>query len=470
MDTNYYPKPIDTSAVKKSPEIESLIERLAANAHDVWAEKRVAEGWTFGTEKDPAIKATPFLVPYAALPESEKETDRVVVRGTIEAAAALGWRIESPIGESGSLDPAAAADLKTWEENLGRELSDASEGGARSLTFDMDDKPEMASLKPDHFPRLKAAFQHLQDTVFREWQRADADALRLQKKHRLVALLAIWPGTLAIICAILQLWSERILPEAMSILGLMEITAVAIAGVAVALGLWLHLHHGWLAHRQRAERLRVLKFHSLSWPELWCDFDAWKARVQREVSTLCSLTSHEAKAWAMEQDIVRPELPSPPGCAVPPADFRALATPYGVKRLQFQQRYFDFQSRKAGHRSWIVDRKIAVWVFGLSVFVVLIHGMHLIHHAGVEICLIALAALLPVLGFGFRAWIAAFEAPRSRNLYRAKARALDAFIERNRADATDIMRTFQHIAHGEYFFANEHREWCRLQMEAEWFV
>jgi hypothetical protein len=41
--------------------------------------------------------------------------------------------------------------------------------------------------------------------------------------------------------------------------------------------------------------------------------------------------------------------------------------------------------------------------------------------------------------------------PRSRNLYRPRARALDAFIERNRADATDNMRTFQHIAYGEHF-------------------
>jgi hypothetical protein len=292
----------------------------------------------------------------------------------------------------------------------------------------------------------------------------------LQKKHRLVAVLAIWPGTAAIICAILQLWSEQISPGATSVLGIIEISAVAIAGAAVGLGLWLHLHHGWLAHRQRAERFRILKFTSLSWPELWSDFAAWKARIQCEVGSVCSVTSHGAKAWAMEQDIVHPELPSPPGCHVPTADCRALAVLYGVRRLQFQQRYFDFQSRKASHRSWIVDRKIALWVLGLSVFVVLLHATHLIHHAGGEICLIALAALLPVLGFGFRAWIAAFEAPRSRNLYRAKARALDAFIESNRADATDIIRAFQNIAHGEHFFANEHREWCRLQMEAEWFV
>jgi hypothetical protein len=172
----------------------------------------------------------------------------------------------------------------------------------------------------------------------------------------------------------------------------------------------------------------------------------------------------------MDQDVVRPELPLPPCCRVPAADCRALAAFYGVKRLQFQRSYFDLQSRKAGHRSWIVDRKIALWVLGLSVFVVLLHSTHLIHHAGAEICLIALAALLPVLGFGFRAWTAAFEAPRSRNLYRAKARALDAFIERNCADAGDTTRTLQHIAYGEHFFSNEHREWCRLQMEAEWFV
>ena len=99
------------------------------------------------------------------------------------------------------------------------------------------------------------------------------------------------------------------------------------------------------------------------------------------------------------------------------------------------------------------------------------HGAHATaNELTLEILGIALAAVLPVIGFGFRAWLAAFEAPRSRNLFRAKALAIDDYIARGNAGATSVNQTLNHIAYSEHFFNNEHREWCRLQMEAEWFV
>jgi hypothetical protein len=89
----YKPRPIDTSHVTLTPEVRELTEQLAENAHDVWAVKRKAEGWTYGPKKDGDLKQTPLLVPYDKLPDSEKQYDRDLALETLKAILALGYRI-----------------------------------------------------------------------------------------------------------------------------------------------------------------------------------------------------------------------------------------------------------------------------------------------------------------------------------------------------------------------------------------
>lgn len=90
----YTPAPIDTSAAELSPELEELLERLAAHNHDVWAQQRLAEGWTYGPKRNDDRKEHPCLVPYDQLPESEKEYDRQTACQVLKAVLALGWRLE----------------------------------------------------------------------------------------------------------------------------------------------------------------------------------------------------------------------------------------------------------------------------------------------------------------------------------------------------------------------------------------
>ena len=90
----YEPRPIDTSRVELDQELQQLTERLAENAHDHWARRRMAEGWTFGRVRDDAAKKHPDLVPYDQLTEPEKEYDRETAMQTLRAMIALGWRIE----------------------------------------------------------------------------------------------------------------------------------------------------------------------------------------------------------------------------------------------------------------------------------------------------------------------------------------------------------------------------------------
>ncbi len=110
--SHYDPKPIDNSDIELSKQLEPLIERLAENNHDLWAVGRVGEGWKHGPRRDEEKRETPFLVPYAELPESEKDYDRRMAVETLKSIVHFGGNIEPPrtIHDSGSIDYA----LETW--------------------------------------------------------------------------------------------------------------------------------------------------------------------------------------------------------------------------------------------------------------------------------------------------------------------------------------------------------------------
>ena len=89
----YVPHPIDVDDVPLDGNLDELQEAIAENAHDVWAEARIREGWTYGRERDDKNKKHPDLVPYTALPDSEKEYDRIMAFNTIKLVKKLGFDI-----------------------------------------------------------------------------------------------------------------------------------------------------------------------------------------------------------------------------------------------------------------------------------------------------------------------------------------------------------------------------------------
>lgn len=90
---NYIPQPIDTTAIKLPKELMNLAEEMAKNVHEVWAAGRIAQGWTYGEERDDAQKKHPCLVPYEELPESEKEYDRNTSIETLKFIIMNGYKI-----------------------------------------------------------------------------------------------------------------------------------------------------------------------------------------------------------------------------------------------------------------------------------------------------------------------------------------------------------------------------------------
>lgn len=95
MKTNdYQPHPVDTSTVNLPIELIKLAELMAENVHEVWAATRVAQGWTYGSERNDADKKHPCLVPYDQLPEEEKVYDRNTSIETLKFIISKGFEIK----------------------------------------------------------------------------------------------------------------------------------------------------------------------------------------------------------------------------------------------------------------------------------------------------------------------------------------------------------------------------------------
>jgi ryanodine receptor 2 len=72
MNKNYIPQPVDTDDIRLPEELSDLVEQMAKNVHEVWAQSRMEQGWTWGAERSDALKQHPCLVAYENLPEVEK--------------------------------------------------------------------------------------------------------------------------------------------------------------------------------------------------------------------------------------------------------------------------------------------------------------------------------------------------------------------------------------------------------------
>lgn len=93
MKKNYVPQPLDTSEIKLNEDLAPLVEQIAKNVHEVWAQNRLREGWVYGEERSDALKTHPCLIPYEELPEVEKAYDRDTALGTLKLICKLGFKI-----------------------------------------------------------------------------------------------------------------------------------------------------------------------------------------------------------------------------------------------------------------------------------------------------------------------------------------------------------------------------------------
>jgi hypothetical protein len=272
------------------------------------------------------------------------------------------------------------------------------------------------------------------------------------------------------------------MPQWRGVVATLEVASAIAAVAAVLGGITAKVNHKWLLHRHVAERLRMLKFEALGRPEFWCaELDQWSAWLRHRCTEVLGVASiQEVADWA-RSGAAEPLEPPVPAHRLPEAEMRVATIYYRVKRVLYQAAYFDRQRAKSAQEShWL--HRLAFPMFVATMIAVIGHfaADYVAHHQdsddareawhAVGVWAMAAAALFPVIGLGVRAWLGAFERVRIASLFEAKNRALLATAGTMRTDAGDCATTMHHVAHVEHFLENEHREWLRLLLDAEWFL
>jgi len=82
----------DTEQLQFDPDQVTLMARME---HDNWCQRKKAQGWRCGDEKDSEKKTNPALLPWEELPEGEREKNRDFIRGLPRLLTQAGFQIES---------------------------------------------------------------------------------------------------------------------------------------------------------------------------------------------------------------------------------------------------------------------------------------------------------------------------------------------------------------------------------------
>ncbi|KAL5105243.1 Ryanodine receptor 2 [Taenia crassiceps] len=100
QSNGYKPQPLDLSAIRLSSRLETLVDELAENTHNIWAKDRIHQGWTYGSTEDNTQKRSPHLVPYSEVNSTIKKMNRESATDAVKTLLAYGYVIEPVSGES----------------------------------------------------------------------------------------------------------------------------------------------------------------------------------------------------------------------------------------------------------------------------------------------------------------------------------------------------------------------------------
>jgi hypothetical protein len=334
--------------------------------------------------------------------------------------------------------------------------------------YDIVDTEEELSL----YRPLRDVLIFCRDAFFSIYKEADKKAERNQWHHNILTIFAAVFGTIAVLFAIVQLSGFFPTPWPMWV----EVIAAIIALLAVLIGWAQARQKQWLLQRHKAERLRLLKFRLLIHPDLWSGDTGKKkdleVRLQKEAEKIQALTQESLQKYVEEYEIFKePEKMS--DCVIDDTSLKSLVNYYRDKRLKVQMQFFiDRAQRNKGRDKY--TRNLPPVCFFLSVLCVLAHfvidiffNIHGNLHF-LSILLIVLAASLPLLGAGVRTLRSAYEFARSASLFQAKYTALQ-HLDKRLQEETNCVEVLHALWHCEQFLADEHIEWLRLMIEAEWF-
>ncbi|KAM3591914.1 uncharacterized protein V6R79_009433 [Siganus canaliculatus] len=96
LSSGYKPAPLDLSHIKLTSTQEAMVDKLAENAHNVWARDRICQGWTYGIQQDVKNRRNPRLVPYILLDERTKKSNKDSLREAVRTLLGYGFNLEAP--------------------------------------------------------------------------------------------------------------------------------------------------------------------------------------------------------------------------------------------------------------------------------------------------------------------------------------------------------------------------------------
>ena len=353
---------------------------------------------------------------------------------------------------------------------------------SKPTDYDMDDSDE--DLR--RWSNLAPVLRDCRVTVVKAYHAADSAAMRYQRRHRRLVLVAAVCGALAVLFAIVQLYYWSLLEKPLIVaivlherwVGWVEFVAAGVAVVAVGFGLWAAFSSKWLLEREKAERYRLLKFRFLIHPSRWSGAMSEKRRQQLrdEMKPVQTLDEKGLEGWARgEGEVLELDPPEEAPADIDEAVLSELIDYYKERRLNRQQQYCARQASKSSF--WERRTRFAPhWLFFLSIMAALLHFAYdklwrshdNMGPDTLSLTLILFAACFPVLGAAVRTWRAANEFGRNTLRLEATSNRLKRLASDLRKE-DDPRLKLEILQVVERVLEVERREWLRLMKEAEWF-
>ncbi len=312
------------------------------------------------------------------------------------------------------------------------------------------------------------------ESIDAAFARVDARANALQRRHQRVVLVGVTAGFVALACSFASICFTPVVPSLPLLLG--EFASSLVMVGAIVHGLVSRYHHHWILQRHRAERLRLLRFSWIVDPQNWdAAPDAGPAmarELRAQVDAVVGAGEPEMKRWYGNAGVADVAMPAH---APSQAFVDAVKRYYVQERLSGQLSYFlDMADRR--ERLDSVTRILPAVAFGTAVLLSFIHLIieYVDYRNGGEAIavpggwLLYVILILPAFGAAARLLRSAFEFARNRQRFIITAAELER--ARGRLDiATKPADVARAMLRAEDALAQEHREWLRLMLEAEWY-
>lgn len=381
----------------------------------------------------------------------------------------------------------------------------ASPASAQAQSYDdMDDSAEIVTcstntLGGENGPALCQALEYVQQLIFPAFQKADQEAQKSRKEYQQISSRAVWFGAAAVIVGIVQF----AVPEPVGSLQVsLDLFEAAAAGVCLFF-IWKGVHgepkEKWLVARYQAEHLRLLKFKTLTGPDLWCDESdksdgcdpkrltpVWQ-NVDDKVFELMALDYEQVKERAGQgiyPDLV--QLRYPPSCYPALAE---LIRYYCDKRLRTQMNYLATKSKdekKQGSVWQLLTRNLFFASFGFVLVHLLLSFIGIfttLELLPLEKASLVIAAIPPAAVAGIRSFRASREFERNALRHRATLDSLeklsDKMVETNaraehsgmdeKAKGEILGRQLEIVRFCELVLEYDTCEFMRLLSEVEWY-